>query len=411
MRKQKFILIGAACLALVLLAAAASHVGAAWLSERSTLAAFQKADSDWQERRQHFDSKLKVDLELLTENPIFMDLARIRNAEPLFRNHMTWDGDKTGSAPEGEEFDQEQQIKAFSERHQKDSATFNAKSFDAILEDPDLEKLKLNWSDELMTFDHFSLATHPSHEQALSKVASLNGTGRVAVAASLPYPNYSFLQAVATFRFAQLAKQGKIEDAAKFYRHLTYLVYSSHTLAGSMVAVSMLKRESSFAEALTNSLGEYPIALIENERLQALKSLSWFWGGIYQKGFLANRAAGLEDFFNRDTGACAAASEIFTSTSGVASLFETTAPLEQDFSANFKRARTFEQKVLRMCGLEAYSPFTAPTVEAPDAFYPTRIPFLRRHIGSTLITLPGMNSFAFYENLERESEHREPAAQ
>lgn len=412
MKMLKLVSLGAACLGFVVIG---GYVGTAWLTERYTRAAFENSEAAWKERRAHFDPQIKADMELLTEQPIFVDLARIRNAEPLIRAHMTWDGDKTGSAPEGLALEEETLNKAFFEKHK---TKFDLESWQSIIGDSDLDRLKLSWLDELITYDHINLASHPSHQLAISSVEKMNGLDRIGAAASLSLPNYVLWQALATYRFAQLQKSGQLEKAAELYRHLAYLSFSSNTLIGSVVAVSMLDREHVFSAAL----GSYPIATVEKNRSRALKALSWFWSDVYHRNFLANHSQGLEEFFTRETGACGAASEIFSTTSGLASLFEPNAPLEQDFTANFKRARAFESKLLSMCSLEAYAPFMNPIGASADPMFvsninmlvtdgplapfpipnPVHIPFLRRVVGTILLSAGTPNGFSVYDKNERE---------
>lgn len=376
---------------------------------------FVQADAQWRREFARVKSRIENDVSQLIENPIYTDRARLKNAEPVVRQFLTWEGDKSGSAPEGLEFENETKIKAFADRHSLKDLT--PKSWRALLNDPELEQLKLSWLDDLISSDHFDMATHPSHQQAIEKAKTANGLEKIEISSQLPIPNFALLRAMATFRYAQLISKDKADEAAELFRHISHLIWTSNSLVGSMTAMSMLKFEHSLEETGAG----FALPLVETERIEAMRSLSWFWGGTYRHLLLGDYFSPLKPYFTPETGACAGASESLAGTSGLEMfLGGESSWMEPDFTPAFKRVRKIEERLMHMCSMEAYKPFFESAPAKPSPLFvknvyvvsdslgdmqvpnPTLIPFVRRAAGATLLSIAMPNPFAVYDKRDRE---------
>ena len=184
----------------------------------------------------------------------------------------------------------------------------------------------------------------------------------------------------------------------KLFHHVSYLIWTSDTLIGSMSAVLMLKQEKSLAAYL-----DIDWASVDESRLFALKRASWAWIGIQH---YTNEFESYSTYLDRRTGACGGMTDAVPVQTLLTDYLRPKWIGETDHSIWLDEQEKRLTAVMEKCGHPQMKALLAP-IESPKmvghvAPNPARIPFLRRLVALTLVSVARPNFFKMYEENPRE---------
>lgn len=346
------------------------------------------------------EPRILADLKLLREKPIFTELAREKNAERFISGFIACYGDCGVNHSDALETPEHEKLVAMMRVH--DHALRSDDEWSAFLDDEALEELDLAWVDQLIAYDHIDFATHPSYISALARVETSHGIERLAISKALPFPAMNELRFATLARAAQLSLEDRGEEARRIYRHISYLLSTTDSLMGSLVSVSMLENEKQLSERL-----DFSWNLIDDARIRAMRRTSMAWGGIVNVQAGRGEFGLYQDYFSRSTNACAVSNEAVGRDVMLEDYLKPTAFLEMDFSDQLMRTRALQKKILEICEHENLDVFLKPMppsnlMAGRLKMNPARVPFLRRVLGLTLLSVASPNYFSEYDQIPRE---------
>ena len=356
------------------------------------------------ERRQ---DRIIADFKVLNEKPIYEPLARDKNAEHFLSGFISWEGDGLEPiiTPDHERLTSLMQT--------YDRSLLTNEDWQRFVADPLLLKLDLTWVDQLEAYDHFDFGTHPSHLSLLGRVATSNGIGRAAIAASLPMPSFREIRFAAIARVAQIQSEIQNQNrktgarstlAPRLFRHVGYLLSTTDSLVGSAVAASMLGTEKTLA---SRTGLDWP--LVTDTQILAMKRASWAWVGIEKSLSTEDGFGAYAAYMNRRTFAC---SGIYDSMPSMTILQDYLLPpslFETNLAAEVAKANAFQTQYLNDCAHDELKVFLRPVPVAANPFWArafrvnfARIPFLRQVVGLTQMSLASPNFFRLYDEAPRQ---------
>lgn len=345
-----------------------------------------------------FEPRILADLKSLQENPIYPELPRATNAERFLSGFISWRGVDTTTLNTSEHDRLISMMKIHERAFNSDEAWSN------LLDDDQLKAMDLSWVDQLIAYDHIDFGSHPAYAYLLDHVEHSHGIARVGIAASLPLPELRELRFAALARFAQRQLDNNQFDAPELFRHIGYLLSTTDTLIGSMLAVDMLQTEKRLAERTDTSW-----AMIDDNRIQALKRTAWAWGGITRLRAREQSLGSFEPYFHRSTNACAGLVEMFGMGNLLQDYLKPTAPLEYDLHDRLALETQFMRRLLAVCDHKNLGVFLSPIASEDSPVMigrlvvnPARVPFLRRILGLKLLAFAPPNYFGSYNETPRE---------
>lgn len=351
--------------------------------------------------------KFIADLQAMDAHPVFPDWRRSRNAEPFLSEWISWEGEGA--------------IKLDSPAHRALRELFakhpqamkDERQFSEFAADPLLNQVETRWMEKIADYDHW----HPTlSAKVLPKIAegsALNSIGRVGVYATLPVPDYTELRQFAFAHFVKLYRSKRTREGLTTFRKAAELMHTSGSLIGGMSAAAMLLTEP----ALAAFAHEYSWPVLPPGAAERYRRLSWTWTGYVNGAWIGEFPQELWAYLKPQNGLCSGAGENIASLTSFSDFFEETAPLELNFKKALARSRDLQMKVRDLCGQPEFGPFIERTTasanplilkDAPSVYKvmsqgapplivnPARLPYVRRVVGLTLMTVAAPDYLRFY---------------
>lgn len=352
-----------------------------------------------------FKGEIITDLQLLDGKPIFPDSPRSKDAQELISSHIGWDGDVEGvpriETPE---------YAALLELHAGYSSNRSyIEKIEKLAKDPRTAALNVSWIDQLKSYDHWNTTSAPLIRSELDRALSLGSLERMGVIAGMPLPNYNLYRFAVLVRFLQLQQQGEALKGLQIFRHAHHLSQTRPCVVGAMIAITGLSNEHSLVQLFKIQDWE----LIDEERIQAFRRVTWAWGGLIHLATWEALPKEFDKFIKPSNGVCAMASEKVLGL-GFQDFIEPRVPLESDFSLQLRRSNEILARIFKVCSMSEYVAFLGPSAKSSSSFFqvralsdsqestfsgnvgvekksiildPARIPFFRRLYAVTLMTI------------------------
>lgn len=356
--------------------------------------------------------KVLQDLKLLEANVPFPAQPRTKNAEPTLSLFIRTSGGRT----EGPAAIYSAALSALQSKFpgwRRDPAQAQK-----MVESADFRRLDTAWMEELHEFDHWDLTTSPAIQAALSKVPQENAINRIGLFSAMPLPEFIELRDWTEMHFFKMQAAGRPRDGLRTMRKVAQLAHSAGLLIGNMIAVTLLKTERGYAEAL--DLKDWPS--VSEETAEAYRRVSWAWPGLVGVTWFHELPLQFAAYMKPEFGVCAGAWESHGGLSAMQDFLEPRLPFETDFSLQLQRSRATEKKLQEICGLQAYAVFMSPTPVAANPIFTkgplgerrpasenlsdklpvniSRIPYVRRSVALALMGAVYPNWFSLYDQQE-----------
>ncbi|HWU44837.1 MAG TPA: hypothetical protein VN132_15400 [Bdellovibrio sp.] len=355
--------------------------------------------------------EILADLKLLEANPIFDDGPRKKDAQNLLSRHIGWES--KGVKPDTSEY------KALVALNAAYLGPRDVEYIKKLASDPRVEKLDVSWVDQVTSFDHWQPSSSEVVQAELKKVPELNGIGRIGQISTLALPDFQLFQFAVLVRFIQLQKNGAELKGLVLLRQSSDLMHSTHSLVGAMYASAGLSREHTVVEVF--NIKNWP--LVEKERIMAYRRLSWAWGGLIHMASWDTLPQEFLTFFKPRNGACAMGETLISET-GFQDFLSSNAPFETDFSSRLEQSKDFMRKYFDVCSMKDYAGYLEPSQDQSNPVFtkgsnsiwafvksgnvtgndddsygvnPVRIPFVRRILAMTIMTLAPPNFTKLYD--------------
>ena len=350
--------------------------------------------------------RILADLTLVSQEPPFEETRFEHDAEFFLERYVSWEGLSR------EVTDADQVTELFSRFTYWKVAPGQLKQ---LTEDPMFNSIDTAWMSSLYKYDHWNLSARSEVAHKLQSAARMNGVSRIGVFATLPIPNYNEIRLWATLHLLQKFKAGRALEGFHTFRKTAQLVHSSGTLVGNMIVVAMLKDE----HLLTSLFKVKSWELVPTQVIESYQRVSWAWVALSREPWFREFPEDFKTYMRPQLGLCAAAWELGSSVSGFQDFLEPRFVFESDFSANIERSRNFQIQLLKTCNM---SSLTSLVTETPPGANPwfgkgyedllmvdpqgtseattmnwSRVPYLRRIMGLTLLTVATPNYLQHYE--------------
>ncbi len=325
-------------------------------------------------RFQSLAPRILGDLKTVEQRPPFAEIQYKNDAEPLLAKYITWEG-------AGEERTDADRVRDLLTRY---LYWKNAPGqLRLLMADPDFKALDTGWMKQLAQFDHWNLASRPSIRETLDSISRRDGIGRIAGFAALPMPNFNDLRLWATLNVIKHHQTGDAGKAMPTFRQAARLAQSSGILVGQLIAAAMLKDEYALTQAFKVGNWE-PVPM---DVIEAYQRVSWAWISVKREAWFAEFPEAFRPYLRPQLGVCTAAWEYSVDPLGFQDFLEPRAPLESNFSPYFERARAMQNQLLDLCNMPAFRAAWGPTPAHLGASGWGRVPYLRRILGLTLMTV------------------------
>jgi hypothetical protein len=333
------------------------------------------------------------DINLLESNPIFSNASFEKDALPFLMKHISWSDENETS---------KSLVMILKEAYPKFMS--EPEQFESLLADSRVYEIELNWVDELENYDHLGgVEAHPKTSESLKSVPHMDSVVRVGFFYSIPTPRYDELQFASMLRLLQLHKSGHSLAGFRLMRKVTELLNSAPNLVAAQVAAKSLKWEHMIVERLNTPQW----APVDQKVIAAYRRLSWAWPSIIHALIWSGSDMDLMKYMKPQNGVCAAAGDVALGL-GFEDLLEPQFIFELSFDQELMRSREIRQKLFNVCSLNEYEIFltfardtskrqSLSSWQLPMGLHPSQIPYLRRHLGFTLMTVATPNFFRFYE--------------
>ena len=358
-------------------------------------------------QEKYYDA-IMADLNLLEKSPVFPPVTYKNNAETFLTEHVSWTG--KGFTPLETVSHQSLRIFIKSKINLEDKKEITLRS-----QDPLLEQIDTSWMKDLSQFDHWNFSSNPIVQSKIDTATQKNGISRIGTFSSLPIPDFLELRNFALVHFLQEYKNGRPQEGLKTLRQVAYLMHSAGMLVSQMSAVAVIGMERRMAKALNikSDLSEM------EKQIAAYKRLSWAWVGILQSPWYGKWNSHFDAYLKSENGICAGAYEQITALEGLKEFLEPRFLFEGSFAENYERQRPFQKHIMEICQIKNYSAFFTESPEESRKFFakipvissedsePTaekvslnygRIPYLRRLVGLTILTISSPNWFKQYDS-------------
>ncbi len=359
------------------------------------------------QRVERLTPKILADLKEVAQEPPFKETRFEHDAQFFLESYISWEGlDKVVR-------DADNVVDLFNRFTYWKTAPGQLRQ---LTEDPAFKNISTDWMESLYKFDHWNLAGRSEVAQKLQLAAQMNGIKRIGLFATLPIPNYNEIRLWATLHLLKKYGAGKILEGFHTFRQTAQLVHSSGTLVGNMIAVAMLKDEHMLAEMLKVSNWE----LVSMPAIEAYQRVSWAWVALSHEPWFREFPEEFAAYMRPQLGLCAAAWELNSSVSGFQDFLEPKVIFESDFAENMERSRKFQIQLLKTCNLSSVAAVVSSTPAGANPWFGkgynellvmdipagardaasinwSRVPYLRRILGLTLLTVAAPNYLQLYE--------------
>lgn len=369
-----------------------------------------KLDAHYEHVASYFPQMLE-DLKLLNENPIFPQVEPTENAESHLSHHVSWRSEDIRALDTPAHLALNELFK----RH-PDWAT-DQNQWDTLRNDPDLLTLDASWMDQLSGYTHWDISSNPMVAADLGRIPAASALARAGIVATLPLPDFVELRKWALVHALQKQIAGDHLAALESVRKAAQLANSTGTLIGNLSAVAMLRDEGRIAKG--HELPNWQF--ISEEKANAYQRMSFGWIGVLQASWFKGFPTEFEPFLNPQNGVCAAASEFSTGLFHFEDFFGDKVPLETDFSGELEASRAMQKRLYAECNLNYLEPllerapaslvlevaegdFTPKLPYTQSGLLPltlksAQMPYVRRVLGFTLLTLSVPNLTSVYERV------------
>ncbi len=350
--------------------------------------------------------KFIADLDRLEKNWPFPKRSRLRNAESLLSQNISFTGKGFGPIKTPSHEALRELFAKFPRgvRTQEDFEKFSADSL--------IAQIDTAWMEGLNGFDHWNPSTHPRIKLEIERAKQLNNLGRIGAFANMPLPETNELRYFGIVYFVQAMKRSETHKGLVMFRKLAELSYSMDSLIGSMVAVGFLKYEPKLAEF--SHAVDY--GTVETETALALMRTSYGWPGLLSATWFKGFPKEIEDRMKPDLGICTAAHESANVFIAFSDYFEPRAPMEIDFTKPIAEARRVRERLETLCEVDDFRFVSQRSVASANPLMnhdlhsidgsdtsglwptpnPARIPYVRRAVAAVISTIATPNYMKFY---------------
>ena len=346
------------------------------------------------------------DLKLLNENPIFSTSETMENAESYLSNHVSWSSDDIHPLDTPSHMTLQELFKKYPEWAN------DPNQFDALRADPELLNIDTSWMDQLGGYTHWDISTNPMVAADLTRIPSATALARAGIMANLPQPDFEEFRKWAMAHALQKQVGGDTLVAVESLRKAAQLANSTGTLAGNLSASAMLRDE----RRITNGQELANWQFVSGQAVDAYERMSFGWTGVVQASWFKGLPTEFEPYLHPQNGVCAAASQFSAGLFHFQDFFGDKVLLENDFSQELERSRALQKRLYAECNLTYLEPLleltslvgvadlqTVDEIEnlpfsqnglLPLTLKSTQMPYIRRVLGLTLVTLmkPRLNS-------------------
>lgn len=317
-----------------------------------------------EDRILRFEKSVLEDLEYLQKQPVFAETTFKNNAHSLLRNKVPMVGRSNSHNSD------------FIDKHFQFFNKFS--KLGVASADLTREKLlelrenyiqhmgstaELQWMEDLVSFDHWSYLEDEEYEKYLQQVPGESALNRIAIAAHLPLPDFSFLRNLALIYFVDKIQSGSPDQAFRVLRQVAFLEQTSGSLPGQMSGVSLLKAERTLASVFEISSQK----LIDEKQIAAYRRLVWAWVGVLFYTRSAEQLNIYKPFMKSSLGVCSAVYEMPASYLGLKSFLEKRWPLEMQLQPQAQQTEKILSDLHERCGTQPLKVFLTPPSE--DAWY------------------------------------------
>lgn len=370
-----------------------------------------------QEEIKPFEKLILADLKWLEKNPLFKKNEFKKDAGPFLKSYIPLEG----LNPKPELSAQNKMVENLFQKFP--DWVSNKVSFKGLTSDPDFSKLDPKWLEQLKPFDHWNWLQQSEVKASIDKARTQDSISRVGTMASMPTPKSGLLRNWASVYVIKKLQAKDLQAGLKIYRKIAELLSTSGSLVGQMQAVAMLKAE----HKLLNDFQARDWSLVPQNSIEAYKRLSWAWVHMARQPFYFNELQPeFQTYARPDYGVCAAASENMILLYSMRGYLEPQFSFETSYSSNYARASRFQEKILSQCHLDdfnqlmefsslaevpwftSYNIFSSMTVtkgnpeshwnHAIKNFNWSRVPFIRRVIGLTLLKIATPGTLRAYKD-------------
>lgn len=363
-------------------------------------------------KENEFRAPFLADVAALDANPPFPDTPRRANAEPFLRAYVSWEGREMKPVERSAALLAD--MRAYAE-WPKSADVRRRMLADAGF----FARHDATWLERISSFDHLDLTSHPALAAELGRLPRQNGIERIGTLAAHPLINYLELRNWGLYYALGKIREGRAPEGLKVLRQIAALMHSSYTLVGAMSAAAMLNSE----RALVETFSIHGWSPVSTETVDRYRRVSWAWG-IYAKApWYGEWKSELEGHLHPRAGLCPGVNEGIGGPLLLQEWLEPTWPFELDLRAKFAASRDLQRRLFAICDLKLQAAVLDPppaeanpwiltgkrryfrTVasdepeETEDGFEinATKIPYLRRTIGLTIMTIAAPNFMKFYE--------------
>lgn len=359
---------------------------------------------------------------------ILKDLLKLE-AEPLFpetarrANTHAWLSGRTGWATADERPTEAKAMEAFLQQAQLTGANYTKFSKHELLMHFENYKKHFqsggaDWVAESHNFDHWSFVDTEEYRSHLKGVETKTSLQRVAIAATLPIPDYQLFKHYGVFFFLKQYSSGRAEEGLRGVHQLATLVQSSGGLVAHMIAIQLLQLELHLADAFEI----HSESKVSADTLLAYRRVSWAWIGLFQLSFSRDRLKDFEKYMSPRNGVCSAVFEAPGGAEAVADFLAPEWPLEMNLQPHRELYRARIAELQEKCGGAALAAFSEPlpakqwwsedakyfinvardpaqSKSAQVGFNWGKLPYVRQMIGIALMGIAMPNYFGLYEAL------------
>ncbi len=357
-----------------------------------------------------YSKDILSDLKLLEGNPILHPRTFNSNADVLFSQYVSWQGDGMQVLAD----ENHKKMMAFKVTHK--GWEKSPEALQKMLKDPMLDRIDVSWLAQIEQHDHWSVMDNPHILPQLERAQKLDAIARIGLFASLPIPTYNELHTWATIYLLQMHKKQKSVEGLKVYRKTTELLYGSGFLIPSMMMVKFYNDERYLVQNLKIKNWQTP----DKKVTDAFKRVSWAWVGLLKNTFAEEMPAEFQKMIKAENGICSAPFETLMSDGVMHDYFGPHFVFESDHRADVKRLQAMTHKFQTECHMNALNVFNDRTPASVNYWGPQRdpeiwlqgetgptalleyvniskVPYVRRMFGYTFVQVSDPNYFKSYQ--------------
>lgn len=361
-------------------------------------------------------TRILDDLKYLSKNPLFEKPQYKKNAYFILKDKVAW----SGTYVRHHSLFVEHYLRFQEVSHFKNFNPLSAQKvdFEIFLKAYKLQMGtldNLSWMSELYSADHWIYVDQKIYSDILWNVTQKSTIERLAIANTLPVPNYNHLRDYAVLYFLKMREENNPEEGLRLIRHVSKLMQSSGTLMGQMTSVQMFKIEKHLANLY--SISEWQG--VEESRIEAFRRVSLAWPGVFNLAYSKEKFDAFRPYMDPENGVCTSVHEMPMSLLGLSEFLEPQWPFELQLMPLYEDKIFTLLQLQAECSAEAYSVFLEPvpdgeffvdkealnvTGRAPaSSDYGVRvlnrakIPYIRQMYGMMLTDVVSTNSFKLYD--------------